>query len=141
MRTLNIVAAAAVVTALLGGSAFAAERTTAAATFVDPVTQAYVGTLTQDCSGSGVNNKEVYLGVYLAQSFQVQGMAKLSVEANNAIAFSTSPRAYGEEGWLTEIGGQSNMGCLPIGAKVFLLYVPSQQLPIRVIATGTVKAI
>jgi len=141
MRTLNIVAAAAVVTALLGGSAFAAERTTASATFVDPVTQAYVGTLTQDCSGSSVNNNEIYLGVYLAQSFQIEGNAKLSIEANNAIAFSTSPRANDEEGWLTEIGGQSKMGCLPIGAKVFLLYVPAQQLPIRVIATGTVKAI
>lgn len=48
---------------------------------------------------------------------------------------------YGEKGWLTEIGGQSKMGCLPIGAKVFLLYVPAQQLPIQVIAIGTVKAI
>src|ERR1700688_4600251 len=114
MRILNILAAVTVASAFLGGSAFAAERTTASATFVNPVTHAYVGTLTQDCSGFSVMNKEVYLGVYLAQAFQIEGNAKLTIEANNAIAFSTSPRANGEEGWLTEIGGQSKMGCLPM---------------------------
>jgi hypothetical protein len=140
MRKLNIIAAVGALSVLLGSSAFAAERTTGSATFVAPFSQAYVGTFVQDCSGSNTNNKSVYVGVYLGESFQAQGKAFLSIEANNKIAFSTSPRNYGEEGWLSEIGGQSQMGCLPIGAKVFLLYNPgSPSLPIVVLGTGTVR--
>ena len=141
MRNLNIVAAAAALTvALVGSSAFAAERTTQSATFIAPYSQAYVGTFVQDCSGSSTNNKAVYVGVYLGTSFQVEGNATLSIEADNKQAFRTSPRTFGEEGWLTEIGGQSQMGCLPIGSKVYLLSNPGQSnLPIMVLGVGIVK--
>src|ERR1700686_504730 len=103
MRILKVVATAAALSMLLGASAFAAERTTSSATLVDPVTQAYVATLVQDASGTSINHKDIYLGVYLAQSFQVEGKSFLSIEAGNGIAFSTSPRAFGEEGWVNEI--------------------------------------
>lgn len=140
MRILKVVATAAAMSMLLGASAFAAERTTSSATLVDPVTQAYVATFVQDCSYTGANPHDVYLGVYLAQSLQVQGKAFVSLEAGNGIAFSTSPRAIGEEGWVTEIGGESRMGCLPIGTKLFLLSSLGMGNPaIRVLAQGTIK--
>ncbi len=140
MRTLNIVATVTALSVLLGSSAaFAAERTTNSATLVDPVTQSYVATFVQDCGSSVSKQGDAYLGVYLGQSFQVQGKAFLSIEAGNGIAFSTSPRANGEEGWVTEIGGQSRMGCLPIGTKLYLLNSLGMNLPIRVLATGTIK--
>jgi hypothetical protein len=136
MRKLNIVAAVAAVSMLVGSSAFAAERTTGSATLVDPYTNAYVGTYTQSCTV----DHGVYVGVYLGQSFQVEGSAKLGIAAKNGIAFSSSPRATGEEGWLTEIGGQSQMGCLPAGTKVSLVYSPDGPTHhLIVLGTGTVK--
>jgi hypothetical protein len=140
MRTLNIVATVTALSVLLGSSAaFAAERTTNSATLVNPVTQAYVATFVQDCGNSVSNQGAAYLGVYLGQSFQVEGKAFLSIEAGNRIAFSTSPRAFGEEGWVNEIGGESRMGCLPVGTKLYLLNTPGMSLPIQLLATGTIK--
>jgi hypothetical protein len=137
MRTFKIVATVTALSVLLGSSAaFAAERTTNSATLVDPVAQAYVGTFVQSCTV----DHGTYVGVYLGQSFQIQGKASLSVGARNGLAFSTSPRAFGEEGWVNEIGGQNQMGCLPIGTKVYLTYsLGMGESPIRLLASGTIK--
>jgi hypothetical protein len=140
MRTLKVIAGAAALSMLVGSAAFAAERTTNSATLVNPFSQAYVATFTQDCGPTGARSSDAYVGVYLWQSFQVQGKAFLSIEAGNAIAFSTSSRANGEEGWVSEIGGESRIGCLPVGTKLFLLDNPGMgNLPIRVLAEGTIK--
>jgi hypothetical protein len=140
MRKINIVSVAAGLTMLLGSAAFADDRTTGSATLVSPTTQAYVGTIVQSCQS--ITGKGGYLGVYLGQSFQVQGNATLAISTDTGNAFSTSPRANGEEGWVTEIGGQNRMGCLPTGSKVYLLYRPlGPSGPIMLLGTGTVKSI
>jgi hypothetical protein len=136
MRNLTIVAAVAALSMLVGSSALAAERTTGSATLVNPFTSAYVATYTQSCTV----DHGVYVGVYLGKSFQVEGTAKLGIATKKGIAFNSSPRANGEEGWLTEIGGQSNLGCLPIGTTVNLVFYPNgPQHLIMVLATGIVK--
>jgi hypothetical protein len=140
MRKINIISVAAGLSMLLGSAAFADDRTTGSATLVSPTTQAYVGTLVQSCQG--ISAKGGYLGVYLGQSFQVQGHASLGISTKDGTAFSTSPRANGEEGWVTEVGGQNRLACLPIGSKVFLLYSPlGPSGPIMLLGTGTVKSI
>ena len=139
MRILKIVATTAALSMLLGASAFAAERTTNSATLVDPVSHAYVATFVQDI-GTSVNHKDIYLGVYLAQPFELHGQAFLSIDVGNRMAFSTSLRALEEEGWVSEVGGVSRMAFLPIGTKVYLVLHPGYStLPTRVIAIGTIK--
>jgi len=137
MRTKDIVASMAALSILAGSSAaFAADRTTHSATMVDPVSQAYVATLVESCTVDHGN----YVGLYLGQSFQVEGKAFLSLVGGNRTAFTTSPRAAGEEGWVNEIGGQSQSGCMPVGTKVFLTYsLGLGEGPIRLLATGIVK--
>jgi len=137
MRTFKMVATVTALSVLVGSSAaFAGDRTTNSATLVDPMTQEYVATLIQSCTVDHGN----YVGVYLGQSFQIEGRAYLSIQAKNGLAFSTSPRASGEEGWVNEIGGQNKMGCLPIGSKVYLTYsLGFGESPIRLLASGTIK--
>jgi hypothetical protein len=135
MRNFNALAAVAAFSVLLGSAAVAADRTTGSAIFVNPNTQAYVGTFVQDCSNS---YSKGYVGVYLAQSFDIQGSAMLGVATLSRSVFTASPRAKGEEAWATEIGGQSKLSCLPIGTKVYLLSSPGGNLPITVLGIGTV---
>jgi hypothetical protein len=138
MRKFTIISLSAALSVLLGSMAFAGDRTTGSATLLDPNTQTYVGTFVQNCSFTV--NKGGYVGVYLADSFQVEGRATLGISAKNGMAFVSTPRAPGEEGWVTEIGGQSKLACLPMGSKVLLLSMPlGPGGPIRVLGTGTVK--
>ena len=137
MRKLHIAAAVGALSVMLGGLALADERTTGSATLVDPATHAYVGTFVQNCASP--IGKSSYVGVYLGQPIQVEGKARLSLLGQGGTAFTTSPRAIGEEGWLSEAGGQSKMGCLPVGSTVLLVSMPlGPEGPIRVLGTGTV---
>jgi len=138
MRNLKIIAAVAALSALLGSSAFADDRTTGSATLVAPNTQAYVGTFVQNCTLP--STRGAYVGVYLGQPFQIQGRASLAIYARNGLAFNTSPRANGEESLLMEVGGQSQLGCLPIGTTVMLVSKPlgPEQGPIVVLGSGIV---
>jgi len=151
MRKLVILSATALFGLLGTGLAFADGPTTASATMVDPNTHAYVATLTESC---GAGQRWPYVGVYLGWTFEIQNTQALSITAaigqvapgvNNtqpATVFTTSPRAAGEESMLSEIGGASKIGCLPVGSKVSLLYSAGGMLPlIRIVATGTVKSI
>jgi len=138
MRNLKIVAAVASLCALLGTSAYADDRTTGSATLVAPNTQAYVGTFVQNCSSAV--GKIAYVGVYLGQPIQIQGRASIALYGNSGFAFGTSPRANGEEGWVTEVGGQSKVGCMPFGTKVLLVSKPlGPEGPIVVLASGIIK--
>jgi len=150
MRKINIISTIVALSALLGSSAFAADRTTASATLVNPNTQTYVGTFIQNCvakaTSPGISiaplGKGQYVGVYLAQPYQIQANAALSISTMNGIAFSTTPRAFGEEGVLSEIGGLSRMSCMPIGTRINLLASPNGAGgPIILLGTGTVKSI
>src|SRR5690348_8946632 len=137
MRKLHIAAAVATLSVMLGGLAFADERTTGSATLISPSTHAYVGTFVQNCASP--IGRSAYVGVYLGQPIQVEGRATLSLLGQGGSVFTTSPRANGEEGWLSEAGGQSKMGCLPVGSTVMLVSMPlGPEGPIRVIGTGTV---
>ncbi len=141
MRKLTIPAAIAALSILISSAALADERVSASATLLDPVSHTYVGTFVEDCSSNNPHGglATPYIGVYLEQSFQMYGSAYLSVATGNGLVFSTAPRAQGEENWVTEVGGASRKGCLADGSQVNLLYSPGGMLPIRLLATGTVK--